>query len=380
MSDLVSTGPSVLDLRWGQRTGSENGRRLREFYPKTHHREARGYLHPGVAASACVGAARLMAAPTDDVTSVSVSQPGPVPLGVDLRAVIPDGDDPGDREVRDTLVELERMHPPAEREEVVQPLLRGSVRFEGYTDPPELHDIRELARGPAPDMEEHDLYAGCWACGQDSVGGLGLLPGWVTDGRVVSRFQPDESFGDGNGRITPELMTAMLSCPTLWASRHHLDDRDAGGALLTDYEVHIHDEPRITTVLRTIGYDGEPSEDRLHGMSALADENGRIYATAFASWRLTDEEPSREPGEPTPLHYRQPLKAGRPENRSSEEWGETLPGRREMPGPRTDAPETYSRMDPDPEKKGPVRSPRTSTRQGPRGRSQEQPDPDDPPW
>lgn len=349
MSELVATGPPVLDLRWSQRTEEVEGRLSRELYPKTHHRADPGYLHPGVAAAACLGAARLIAGPVDGVTSLAIAQAEPVPLDVDLRAVVPHPGPPGERDVRDSAVEIQHLHPPPGREDVVDPLLVGSVHFGGYTDAPDLDDVRELARGPVPEERAHDLHAGCWVCGQAGVEGLSLLPGWVADGRVVTRFIPDERFGDDLGRIGPDLMATVLACPTLWCNRHHLRERAVGGAVLTDYEVHIHDEPRISTVLRTVGYDGEPDEERVRGMSALADEDGRIYASAFATWHLLDHEPAREPGEPTPRERRHPLKGGRPENRSPDEWGRSLPGRREMPGARTDAVDTYARMEPDPD-------------------------------
>ncbi|HEX2027205.1 MAG TPA: hypothetical protein VHF25_04320, partial [Nitriliruptorales bacterium] len=115
------------------------------------------------------------------------------------------------------------------------------------------------------------------------------------------------------------------------------------------YEVGFHEELRPSQVVRAVAFEGgrgrevefggERDDDRaLHAVSALIDERGRVYATASATWIAVDEVPARASGGPTPLWREMPLKGGRPEDRSQNEWGQPLPGRREEAGPRSERP------------------------------------------
>lgn len=334
MSDLVITGPPMLELKWSQTTEERAGLKERGFFPETRHQEPDGYLHGGLAAAAVLGAARLIVPSAAPVTSVAVSLERPVPLGDRLQLAVR----LGEQEVHD--MTIERLLPPDAEERAVEVLGHGTVRLAGYEPAPDLADVRQLALVPIPEPQEHELFARCWVCGQANPQGLQLLPGWHADGRVVTSFVADDRYveGGGKGAVSQLVICALLSCPTLWACKHLLDARAEPGALLVDYEVRFHDEVRVAKVLRTVGFAGEPDGRYLHGMSALADEDGRIYATASATWVAVDQVPTREVGQPTPLEELMPLKAGRPEERSPDQWGQPLPGRREDPGPRSERP------------------------------------------
>lgn len=334
MSDLVVTGPPVLELRWGQESREEDGRTVRDFYPERRFQEPRGYLHGGIAASAVIGAARVAGLDTEPVTSVAVSLARPTPLGVPLRARAGTSDD-GTAEVT-----VEHVRRVEAEEEIYVPTFRGTARFAGHEEAPDLADVRQLATVPVPEPEEHALFDRCFVCGQDNPEGLQLLPGWNAPGRVVISFAPDERFVEGGrkGRVPSLVVPSLLSCPTLWALREQLDETGRPGALLSSYEVRFHDEVRVSTQLRVVAWAGEPDGDALHAASALVDEDGRTYATASATWVAVDEVPERDPDREPPLREEMPSKAGRPENRSDEDWGQPLPGRREEPGPRSERP------------------------------------------
>lgn len=344
MSDLVTTGPPLLALRWGQETSERDGRRVRAFYPETQHQEPEGYLHGGIAAAALIGAARLLLPVAADVTSVAIALRQPVPLGDDLDVSLGSGD--GDTHQ----LSIDRLLPPDRTDQALATLAHGAVRLAGRQAAPDLADVRQLAGVPIPQPQEHELFAGCWVCGQKNPQGLQLLPGWHAEGRVVESFVVDERYVEGGeGAVSPVVVAAVLSCPTLWAVAHQLDGRPQVGALLARYEVRFHEQLRPSQVVRAIGFEGgrgrevEFGDDRdddraLHGTSALIDEGGRVYATASATWVAVDQLPAREPGSPTPLWREMPLKGGRPEDRSEDDWGVPLPGRRQEAGPRSDRP------------------------------------------
>ncbi len=334
MADLIVTGPPALELKWGHHLTEEDGMRQRRFFPETRHREPRGYLHGGLAAAAMLGASHLAIPAAEPATGVWVRLERPTPLGTDLRVgVSHDG--------TDTDAVIEHLRDPETEHELLERTARGRVRFAGRTDEPDLPDARQLAAVPAPDPEPQQLFPGCVVCGHDNPRGLGLVPGWHAEGRVVSHFVADERYAeDGSGGpVSPIAVVALLSCPTLWACRHHLEAADRDAALLVSYEVRFHDDPKVPTPLRTVGWAGEPDEDTLRGASALVDGDGRVYASATASWLLVDEVPDRDPEGPVPADTLMPLKAGRPEDRSRDGWGRPLPGRREAPGPRSERPE-----------------------------------------
>ncbi|MBW3578547.1 MAG: hypothetical protein KY462_12560 [Actinobacteria bacterium] len=346
MTDLVTTGPPLLELSWGHHTTErDEGSLERAFYPATKYHKAPGYLHGGVAAAALVAAGRLLGLDAQPPTSVAVSVRRPVPLGDHLQVVLRPGDEAAHQAT------IQRLLPPDLETDTVERLVEGVVRFGGYEPAPDLADARQLAAVPKPDAESHELFADCWVCGQDNPEGLQLVPGWFADGRVVSRLIADERYAEGGPAapaVSPLLICAMLACPTLWACREQLGARPEPAATLVDLDVHFHADARPSTVLRTVGFEGASGRslefeaddpDRyLHGVSALVGEDGTIYATAAGTWVAVAEVAEREPGRPTPAREFMPTKAGRPEERSSEDWGEPLPGRREMPGPRSDRP------------------------------------------
>lgn len=337
MAQLPTTGPEALRLRWGQETEDRDGRRVRAFNPDSAFQEPEGYLHGGTAAAAVLSAARLLLPGRGEPTAVSVSIRRPVPLGDELEVVLDEEDD-GAR------VTIQRRLPPDREVQTLEPLVEGAVRLAGFEASEDLADARQLAGVPIPEPEEHELFADCYVCGQKNGQGLQLLPGWHAPDRVVVSFNADDRYDDGTGRFSPEAACALLSCPTLWAVHEQLDGRPEEGALLASYEVRFHSLPRLNSVLRTVGWAGSTERHteftghlegrQLHGLSALVDEDGGLHATASATWITVDELPSREPGRPAPISEEMPTKAGRAE-RSPDDWGESSPGRREVPGPRS---------------------------------------------
>ncbi|MFN2556176.1 MAG: hypothetical protein ABR592_04775 [Nitriliruptorales bacterium] len=333
MANLVVTGPPLLAFKWDQLRHEEETGRARDFYPESRHQEAPGYLHGGLATAALLDAVGGLFAPPNPPTSAAVQLRGLLPLGHDLRVTVWQSDDSFFHCTLQHLLEPSWADP-------VEVAVVGEVSFAGPEPAPDSADLRELALVPVPQPQEHELFAGCFVCGQDNTSGLRFLPGWHAGGRVVVSFYADERFteDEGKGEFSPLLACTLLSCPTFWANKHLLDETGRPGALLTDYAVRLHGVARVGTNLRTVGIAGEPDDENLRGVSALIDERGEVFATASASWRMVDEMPAREPGGPTPAGEEMPLKGGRPEVRSPDDWGLPLPGRREDPGPRSERP------------------------------------------
>lgn len=95
----------------------------------------------------------------------------------------------------------------------------------------------------------------------------------------------------------------------------------APAALLAAYEVRFLRQQLSSQQLRIAGLAGDPSGGLLHGSSASLDEEGRIDAITAATWQPVGDVPAREPGRAEPVRAYSPLKASRPEARTSEDWG-----------------------------------------------------------
>lgn len=336
-TNLVTTGPPIMTLRWGQETNERDGATERTFLPATAYAEPQGYLHPGVLAAGILDAARLGAGLPRSVASLSVAVDRLVPVGDELyTAVSADSDDVN--------VEIRRRTDATTEDEPVMVLATGLVRAGRSELPPRFASMRALADVPLPAAEDEpsgdtDLHTTCWLCG-DNPQGLGLRPGWHGPDSVITSFLADEDTSE-DGAFSPAVTAAVLSCPTLWPNRERLEDRDARGAVLASYDVtYLEDVPPRAT-LRTVGVAGDADDEYVRGASALLSENGTIHATAQASWRIVSAPPAREPGRAPSAGRDTPLRGGRPEAHSPEGTGRPLPGRRESPGPRSERPSDH---------------------------------------
>lgn len=343
MTDLVTTGPDLLDLRFGQTTEQlDGGRSQRTFLPLSHHQAERGYLHPGVAAAFTIGAARICAGLPLPLTSVALSFQRRIPLGHDLRAVVDDQDDGR------VDIELRVVEDQGWDADPIGVLAHGEVRGGDPAPLPDRGELRSFATAPLPRPEEHTAHTACFVCGTDNPQGLDLTPGWHAPDTVLTGFTAGPGLAEGRA-VSVEALPILTTCPTLLANRLHLDELGAPGAVAVDLEVRFHGDVAVPTTVRAVGQAAaEPGlgeqprhlvstdDRRLRGSGALVTEDGQVLATSMASWDVVDELPERDAGGVPPVDAFTPLKGGRPEERSSEDWGRSLPGRREAPGPRSE--------------------------------------------
>lgn len=341
MTDLVTTGPPLLELRWGQfadaETGDSDGDGAveRAFYPASHYEGPPGYLHPGVLAAAVLGAAATTGGLPAPTASVSVAAHRLVPLGGDLRAVVA-------TEGGTVRVELHHHGRAATEDDPIDLLATGEVRGGEPTPPPDLGALRSVATVPIPEEQGDPVLAGDFVADGDHPRGLGLVPGWHAPDTVVTAFLASDQMAEG-GVLSPAFVAAVLASPTLAATRDEVVTLGAG-ALLTDYAVTFLRDAPASGALRTVGLAGPTDADTVRGTAALLSEAGDVYAVAQASWTVVDEVPTREAGAEPPASEFLPLRGGRAE-RAPEGEGQPLPGRREAPGPRSERPGDHDRRE-----------------------------------
>jgi hypothetical protein len=191
----------------------------------------------------------------------AVSLRSPVPLDRDL-AVEPDGD--GLR-VSDGESLVATVEPAAELDLDVP-------------DPVSVEEAREASaryRGLA-DGE----FCRCFVCGRAREDSLGVFAGAVAGRDVVaSPWAPPPWAADASGRVAPEIVSAVLDCPTYFALYMHGDLRTS---FLARFQARI-DAPvpvgeELVAIAWPIGAEGR----KLHAGSALLGASGAVLAVARA--------------------------------------------------------------------------------------------------
>jgi len=121
----------------------------------------------------------------------------------------------------------------------------------------------------------HHAYSTCFVCGPDRRDGLAIYPGPVAgrEGVVAAPWVP-------GGAVPPELVWAVLDCPSGWA----VDDFQREGFLLGRLAAHIAALPRAGEPHVAIGWRRAiEGRKRLAG-SALYTAGGDLLAFAASTW------------------------------------------------------------------------------------------------
>lgn len=241
-----------------------------------------GFLQGGLCAGALLAAARAVDPFGAPATHIDVRLHAPTPLEERIVARV--------RRVEAADYEVSLTH----GDDV---LVTGSLSLAGRDAPSGVGDLRELARVPLPEPvpQTGHAFKGCWVCGYDNPDGLQLLPGWPAEGRIVTPWVPDAWVADEDtGEVAPEIVCAVLDCPTAFASWHELEASAYGAVLLAGYRVTFHEQaPVATEPLRTVAMADGADGRKLRARSALVDEEGVVYATAHGLWIAVNETPTR---------------------------------------------------------------------------------------
>jgi hypothetical protein len=120
----------------------------------------------------------------------------------------------------------------------------------------------------------------CFVCGRAREDAFGVFAGKV-EGRdlVASAWTPPESAADGQGHVRPELVWAVLDCPTYFAA--YLDD-DLGLSFLVRFAARI-DAPVIAGREHVaIAWPIESEGRKRRAGSAVMTPEGKVLAVADA--------------------------------------------------------------------------------------------------
>jgi hypothetical protein len=141
----------------------------------------------------------------------------------------------------------------------------------------------EAARGYLG-FERHP-FPTCFVCGPEREAGDGLriFPGAVTGRDVAaSPWIPDPSLAGDDGLVRPEIVWAVLDCPS-WFGFAAFESFE-GAAVLGRLTARLEGRPRpgdrCVAMGWLVGRDGR----KIHTASALHTEDGRLLGVARATW------------------------------------------------------------------------------------------------
>jgi hypothetical protein len=171
--------------------------------------------------------------------------------------------------------------------------LRDDDRLLAEAAPSDL--LIDTAHGVAPDEARAASEAGrdhwtakhpfptCFGCGpgRDPGDGMRLVPGSLGDGRFAAEWTPDESVGDGAGRVRPECVWAALDCPT---SAPVATIGDGPPVLLARLTARIARPAMVGRSHAIVSWPLEVEGRKRHAAAAVFDSKGRLLSASRALW------------------------------------------------------------------------------------------------
>ena len=270
-------GPSVLEVQLGTAVPEADGWVTRDFRAPAGLDGPPGILQGGLSAGLVMTAARLLHPSAPPVHGFEVRLHAPTPLARDLQVRARPTPDGYEVETRDG----DRL------------LVAGVVVLDDREADPDPADVLGLARVPVPVPEPQPEFVGCWVCGAHPGHPYGqrLVPGWHDKRSVVSAWRPDAVLGDGSGLVHELIVSAVLDCPTVWASWSHVRGRGDVGALLAGYRLRLIRPAPLGRLLRTVGRCDDVDGRKIHARGALLDDAGTLYALSSALHISVDRLP-----------------------------------------------------------------------------------------
>lgn len=190
-----------------------------------------------------------------------VSLRSPVPLDTPLEVT----DEDGSVRLSDGETLIAEAHPAAAVDlEVPAPVTLDAARAA-------MQRYRGLDTGP---------FRRCFVCGRAREDAFGVFAGEV-EGRdmVASAWTPPASAADGHGNVRPELVWAVLDCPTYFAA--HLDD-DLSLSFLVRFAARIHAPIVVEREHVVIAWPIERDGRKRRAGSAVMTPEGQTLAVAEA--------------------------------------------------------------------------------------------------
>lgn len=269
-SPSLPAGPAGLGLTLGSDTRTtDDGWLVRSLRAASGLDGPPGVLQGGFATGLAIAAAREVDRFGAPATSLDARLHAPTPLGRDLQVRMRPADAAARHHVQtydDTTL-----------------LVDAEVELAGHDPAPQVVDLVELAGVKLPEPDPRELLATCWVCGHRPTHPLAqrMLPRWHDSDTVVCPWVADDDLAS-DGAVHPVVVSAMLACPTAWASFRHVEERGDEVGVLAGYHLRFFRDAPVMEPLRVVARCDRVEDRRLHTRGALVDEDGVVYATTSA--------------------------------------------------------------------------------------------------
>jgi hypothetical protein len=123
----------------------------------------------------------------------------------------------------------------------------------------------------------------CVVCGpeRDPGDGMRVFPGSLGGGRFAAVWRPDESLGDGEGRVRPECVWAALDCPT---SAPIATFGEGPPVVLARLTARLGSPVRVGEPHAIVSWPLAVDGRKRHAAAALFDSAGRLLGSSRALW------------------------------------------------------------------------------------------------
>lgn len=124
-------------------------------------------------------------------------------------------------------------------------------------------------------------FSRCFVCGRGREDTLGVFAGPVAGRELVaSPWTPPEWTAGDDGAVAPELVSAVLDCPTVFAS--FLDTDDEPAAFLVRFRTDLRAPVAVGEEHVVIGWPLARDGRKLRSAAAILDAGGGVLAVAEA--------------------------------------------------------------------------------------------------
>lgn len=146
------------------------------------------------------------------------------------------------------------------------------------------------------------LFPDCFVCGTDRQPGDGLrvFPGPVPRRTIwAAPWTPDASVADASRNVKPEIVWAVLDCPSGIAAGEAAGLDDDTAILLGQMTARLNQLPAVGDECRVIAWPTGQEGRKLMAGSALLGPTGQVLAVAKAVWLTVPRPPATVTGERT---------------------------------------------------------------------------------
>jgi hypothetical protein len=149
--------------------------------------------------------------------------------------------------------------------------------------PVSIEEARAASEAGFEEWSARNPFPRCFVCGPGRRQGDGMrvFPGALGDGRFAAEWTPDESLGDGGGRVRPECVWAALDCPSSAPVANFADGPPVLlGRLAGRIRAPVLVGERYAIVSWPLDLDGR----KRHAAAALYDSRRRVLSASRALW------------------------------------------------------------------------------------------------